>query len=142
MGAFTHEQKVRIKIQLGYPGYGPLGSVVGGLPVVRSSAFMIDARLSTLTDDTTIALVLKYLQKAEEEECKISGSSDELSAAAVGNIQLRGTNRGERVTDLHEAENVRWCMRIADILCVPVYPFADKFKTVGGGPGSMIKMRH
>ena len=139
MGALTHDQKVRIKVQLGYPGYGSLASASGGLPVLRSPDFMLDSRLATLADDSTIALVLKYLHLAEEEECKISHVSKQLSAAAVGNITLRGTARGERITDLHEAENVRWCMRIADILCVSVYPFAEKFKR--NGPGNSIPIR-
>jgi len=140
VGAFTHDQKVRIKIQLGWPGYGSLSSASGGLPVMRSPDFMVDSRLSTLTDDSTIALVLKYLHLAEKEECMIGETSKQLSAAAVGNIQLRWTARGERITDLHEAENVRWCKRIAEILDVPVSPFCAKFRQ--SGPGSGVPLRH
>lgn len=135
----TDVEKVNIRYHLGYPGAGRVASASGGIPVLRSPDFMVDLRLTQITDDGTLALLRMLLARCAEAEQKISCVSDELSAEQVGTIKLRGSQRGQRITDLHEAEHTRWAQRMADLLCVPLYPFAPRFNE--SGPGTMMRVR-
>lgn len=135
----TDVEKVKIRYHLGYPGFGRVASASGGIPVLRSPDFMVDLRLTQITDDGTLALLRFLLSECEKAEERISHSSDELSAEQVGTIKLRGSQRGQRITDLREDEHTRWAQRMADLLCVELYAFAPRFQQ--SGPGTMIRVR-
>lgn len=122
----TEAEKQLISYHLGYPLADSTTRVGMGVPGPTKMGFLVQGQLG-LVPDGLLPKARRLLCLLESVELAIQGSLDELSAEQMGNMKLRGAEKGQTVTDLKEREYCRWAQRLADLLGVPLYPYAKRF---------------
>lgn len=143
--SFTEEEKERIRYHLGYMatsfgGNQAAASMSFGIARPIQTMFLVeDAIQNLLTNVYATDRVRRILQTLDDLETKLIAASCTLAAEALGSLKLRGAEQGKTFPDLLEREYVRWAGRLADVLGVPIYPYAKRFK--GSGPGKSVPVR-
>lgn len=129
----------RVRYHLGYPTTGPSApSIQLGIAKPAQTLFLVEQSMDLLSD-TACDRVRELIAKLECTEKAIFGKQGELSAASFGSVTLRGSKKGERITDMLEAEYTRWAQRLADALGVPMYLYAKRFS---GAKTGAVPVRH
>ena len=127
MGAFTPEEKVRVRLHLGYPLQGTLRSMVAGLPTIVESNWQLESLLAdgALTEETigVCRSVLKQLDDILFVDKVDARLEHKVEAIEELRINLKHSRMlGE--------EYIEWQQILAQCLCVPVNP---DFSGVGSG---------
>jgi hypothetical protein len=133
--ALTDAEKERVRYHLGYLGVQPAASIQYGLPKPIQTLFLVETAMSNIMA-VSEERVRKILGILDDLEDKLVEAQDRLAADKLEELVLR---RGE--PDLLEAEYNRWAGRLADILGVPLYPYASRFREGGGNAVSNVKVR-
>lgn len=134
----TEQEKERCRYHLGY-----LGTSFGGETAAASMAFGVPQPIQTvflmeeaiqnlLTNPHAVERVRSILCTLDQLEDKLRNAACQLAVESVGDLKLRSSKAGETYPDLLEREYVRWANRLADVLGVPLYPFAKRFKNSTG----------
>jgi hypothetical protein len=124
----SKDEKDRVRYHLGYPSVSTNASLQFGLPKPLQSLFLIeDAMLFVLPGDPEDR-VRRIIKIMDDIECKLVDAEDFLVAEELGNMKLR-----DKHPDLLEKEYVRWGKRLADIFGVPIYPYAERYRTLFTG---------
>lgn len=118
----TDEEKERCRYHLGYPEMQAAASIQYGIPRPIQTAFLAEASFN-LVLPLARPRVRKLLEILDGLECRILGATDVLEASKLGNLETR-----ENAPDLIERQYHRFACRLADVLGVPLYPFADRNK--------------
>jgi len=128
--ALTDEEIKRTRYHLGYPNERADQTVSFGLLLSIETSFLVDAAtalpISTAAEDR----VRKIIATMDRLEDLMANAAEDFEAYRVESITLRLD-----VTDQLEREYRRWGHRLAELLGVPVYPYAERYKgpiTMGG----------
>ena len=130
----TDAEKERIRYHLGYMETSFAASLQFGIPRPAQTIFLLEQAMSLLVNPDAIDRVRRVLFTLDDIEEKLRSATCILVAEKLGDITLRGADKGKTYTDLLEREYVRWAKRLADILGVPLYAYSDRFK---GQTGTM-----
>lgn len=125
---FTAPEKDKIRYHLGYPSVQPAASIQFGLPVPSQTAFLVESSFQFCLPEAR-PRIRQIVQKMDEIECKLLRTTDVLEASKLETLETR-----ENAPDLMEKEYCRWGYRLSNILGVPVYPFAERYR-IGGSVG-------
>lgn len=145
MSVFTEEEKDRIRYHLGYMATSFGGSQAGaaiqyGIPIPIETMFLVEDAIQVLLTNVyaadRIRRILRVLDNLEEQ---LVDATCTFAAAKLGEITLRGAKAGETHTDMLEREYVRWATRLADVLGVPLFPGAERFKKHGPGRSAKVE---
>lgn len=140
MNVLTESEKERCRYHLGYLETSLAGSVQLGMPRPLQTIFLLESALTLLENPFAIDRCRKILATLDMIEEQLSNSVCTLVADKLGDLSLHPLkDKGMLVTDSIEREYVRWAKRLADLLGVSIYPFADRFRKAG--PGSAIPVR-
>lgn len=133
--AFTDAEKESIRHHLGYPSVKPAAAMTFGLPTLIQPLFIVDLALTVVTSDgePRIRSIVGILDGID---AKLVIIQDHLYAEAIDGLKLRA-----RGADELEAEYVRWARRLAETLCVPLYPYAARFQRAGVGTARNVRVR-
>lgn len=128
---FTVAEKERIRYHLGYMNVGSAASITYGLPKPSQMLFAVDLAMNLILPEgeDRVRRILGVLDCVED---KLIGAEDRLAATQLGDLKLR-----DQEPDLLEKEYKRWASRLADILGVPLYAYATRFRNVRAGNISM-----
>lgn len=138
MSTLTASEQERVRYHLGYLGTSFGGeqaaaSLAFGQPQPLQTVFLLEQAIQTLLTNPHVVMrvrrILAILDRLEEQ---LANVACQLSVESVGDVKMRGAKAGETYPDLLEREYRRWAMRLADILGVPIYPYADRFKAGTG----------
>jgi hypothetical protein len=129
------EEKERVRYHLGYMATsGSAASLQFGIPKPAQTIFLLEQAFSLMTNQYAVGRVRKILSILDGiEDTMVSPGQATLLAEQLGTMKTRGTAPGQTATDLLEREYVRWAKRLADVMGVPLYPYADRFKRSGSG---------
>ncbi len=129
MGAFTEEEKARVRHHTGYPEVQPAASIQFGIPKPIPLAFLIEQAMENILL-TAVPRVRDILNILDNLEQQLVDAQCNLVADKVGEINLAGTldSKSRLVTERLETEYVRWAKRLVDIFGVPLYPFSARFQ--------------
>lgn len=141
----TESEKERVRYHLGYMetsfgGNQAAASLQFGIPRPIETIFLVEEAIQRLlTNEFAISRVRRVLTTMDNLERQLEAAACTLAAEQVGSLKLRGAKCGETFPDLLEREYVRWGMRLSDILGVPVYAYATRYRksSCGSGPGSI-----
>lgn len=134
----TESEKERCRYHLGYLGTSFGGetaaaSMAFGVPQPIQTVFLLEQAIqSLLTNTFAIERVRQVLCTLDRLEEQLRNASCQLGVESLGELKLRSATAGETYPDLLEREYVRWANRLADILGVPLYPFAKRFQQTTG----------
>ena len=118
-----------------FGGNQAAASIQMGQPRPVQTMFLVEEAIQVLLTNTfAIERVQRILCILDQMEQKIEAAACQLQVSQVGDITLR-----DGLPDLLEHEYQRWAKRLADILGVPIYPFAARFKP---GRSVNIRVRH
>jgi len=123
----TDEERAQIRYHLGYPNVSAVASYQIGVPIPVQTAFLVESAMGRVIP-LAIPKVREILALLDNIECRMIEGQKRLAANKVGEIEVRP----EEIPQL-EREHTRWAQRLADILCVPLYPFSAKFRSTGAG---------
>lgn len=125
--AFTDEEREQIRYHLGYLQVEPAGSLSFGIPRPIETMYLVETSM-----DNILAVaenrVRRIVQVLDKIECRLIDSIDRLAATSLDGLTLRDDEQ-----DRLEREYWRWAGRMADILGVPFYPYANRFRAEGRG---------
>jgi hypothetical protein len=133
--AFTVQEKERIRYHLGYLAVQPAASIQFGIPRPIQTLFLVETAMQNILPEAEDR-VRRTLGIMDDIELKLVDAQDRLVARRLNGLELRD---GE--PDLLEKEYARWGARLADILGVPFYPFATRFRAAGGVVAGSIPVR-
>lgn len=125
----TDADKERVRYHTGYLAVSPAASLSYGIPRPLQTVFLLETAMANLIE-AAVARVQHIIQILDDIETKLVEAQDRLAAAKLGELELRTGEAGQSEPDLLEREYVRWAMRLADILGVPLYPYAKRFASV------------
>lgn len=128
LGALSEQDKERIRYHTGYMETSFAASMQLGIPRPIQTVFLLEQSMNLLVSQFAITRVVRTLDILDETECRLERAQKQLSVEKLGDMTLRSATAGETVTDLLEREYVRWAKRLADILGIPLYPYAARFK--------------
>lgn len=131
MGSLSDADKERCRYHTGYMETSFAGSMSFGLPRPIQTMFMLEQALGLLVNDGAIARVIGILNVLDATELRIANAQCVMVAEKLGDMTLRGAEQGLTFPDMLEREYTRWAKRLADILGVPLYPYAQRFKSTG-----------
>jgi hypothetical protein len=110
------------------------------MPRPLPTVFLLEDALRLLVNDDAVANARRILGVLDGIERQMTCMVTSVMAASVGNTQLHPlSSQGKLGTDSMDDEYRRWAYRLADLLCVPVYPYSARFQE--HGPGRMIPLR-
>lgn len=141
----TEEEKERVRYHMGYmaTSFGSTmegASIQFGIPRPVQTVFLLEEAIQILlTNPFAVDRVRKILQTLDDLEARLQNAACMLAVEQLGEIKLRSAEPGRTFTDLIEREYVRWGRRLADVLGVPLYPYAHRYR--GVGPGRSIPVR-
>lgn len=125
--SFNNEQKERIRYHLGYLQVQPAAAIAFGQPVARQTLFLVESAMDRVIPQAETR-ILRILGVLDDIECKLVEGLEYLVASQLDSLTIR-----EDHLDRLEREYWRWGGRLADILGVPFYPYANRFKSEGRG---------
>lgn len=125
--ALTDEQKERVRYHLGYLSSSPAGSLQFGQPRPAQTLFLVESAMGNLMA-VAEPRVLRILGVLDDIECKLVEGLEYLVASSLDSMQIR-----EDHLDRLEREYWRWAGRLADVLGVPFYHYANRFRKEGRG---------
>jgi len=129
-------EKERARFHLGYPEVQPQASIAYGIPRPIQTAFLVEMSMSNLIEEACDR-VRRVLKIMDDVETKLVECQMRLAAMKLGNLELR-----ENEPDQLEHEYVRWGMRLADILGVPIYAYSTRYRGhIGGVKAGSIPVR-
>ena len=138
--AITAEERMRIRDALGYMSVSPAASIHFGSPRPTVATFLVESAIDNLLD-VAIPRVRELLGRVETVERDLFDARRRLKAARVGEIDLRGIVPGETETDALEREQLRWSMRLADTLGVPINMYSERYHNALSHTGLNISAR-
>lgn len=137
--ALSESEKERCRYHLGYlgtsvGGQGVAASLSFGIPQPVQTVFLLEEAIQNLLtnpfSEERVRKILCVLEKLEDQLMNVGCS---LQVEQVGEVKMRSGKLGESYPDMLEREYVRWANRLADVLGVPLYPFAKRFQASAGG---------
>lgn len=131
----TATEKERARYHLGYPEVQAAASIQFGIPRPIQTAFLVETALANLIEEACDR-TRRVLKAMDDIETKLIESQARLAAMKLGNLELR-----ENEPDQLEHEYVRWGMRLADILGVPIYAYATRYRAGSGSKAGSIPVR-
>jgi hypothetical protein len=135
--ALNDEEKEKARYHLGYLETSFAPSIQLGMPKPLQTVFLLEQGLTLLVNGYAVNRVRCILKTLDDLECQLVCAVKTMAAASLGELKLHPlSGMGKLFTDSLEDEYVRWAGRLADILGVPLYPYARRFKRTG--PGSVI----
>lgn len=136
----TEEEREKVRYHLGYIATSSAPAFQLGIPRPVQTLFLLEQAFALLTNGFAVTRVRCILDTLDGLECKLRASVDMLGVAQVGNVRLHPlAGAGKLANDSVEVEYGRWARRLADLLGVPLYPYADRFRR--RGPGTNVKVR-
>lgn len=133
--AFTDQEQSRIRYFLGYLNTEPATGLQFGLPKPVQALFLVDLAMQRVLPGTE-PMVRNMLNILEGIEEKLVCAQDYLVADKLEQLTIRRDH-----TDALEKENLRWASRLADILGVPLNPFALRFQAMTQTVAGSIPVR-
>jgi hypothetical protein len=119
-------EKERIRYHLGYLNVGSAASLQFGLPRPIQTLFIVEEAMIQLLE-VGLPRVRRILNILDGIEERLVSAQRRLAAEKLGELTIR-----YQEPDLLEHEYWRWSSRLANILWVPLYAYADRFR--GQGP--------
>lgn len=123
--ALTLEEQAKVRHHLGYPNVNPATMLQFGIPAPQQTLFLVESAMTRLLPDGE-NIVRRYVKVLDDIETKLVESQDRLAATQLDSLRLNAQE-----ADLLEREYNRWANRLANVLAVPLYPFAQRFHTQG-----------
>lgn len=125
----TAEDQERIRYHLGYGETSSGASIMLGMPISGQTSFLLESAISQLVTPFAVRRCKELLCEMERIESEMSAARKSLAASQVGDMQLHPLReKGMLVTDSLEKEYVRFGHRLANLLRVPVYPYAERYR--------------
>lgn len=123
----TESEKERVRYHLGYMNVAAAASIQLGIPRPVETLFLVESALNLLIPQSVprVRSILCTLDSIEE---KLIDSQDRLAAESLGSIKLRTTAEGLSEPDALEREYERWANRLANVMGVPLYAGAQRFR--------------
>lgn len=132
---FTPFEKGRIRYHLGYLGVQPAASLQFGIPRPIETIFLVETAMDKVIDDGfTPDKIRQLLGILDNVECLMQATLPNLQAMKMGQLELR-----EDAEDAYEREYNRWAARLADILGVPLYPYAKRNRDAVDGVNIRVR---
>jgi hypothetical protein len=128
-------EKERTRYHLGYPEVQPAASIQFGIPKPIQTAFLVELAMNNLIE-MACDRVRSIIQVMDGVETKLVESQMRLAAIKLDKLELR-----ENEPDQLEHEYVRWGMRLADILGVPIYAYSTRYRGLLGTKAGSIPVR-
>ena len=137
----TDEDKSRCRYHLGYLLSTTAASLIAGISQPIQTVFILEQALNNIRLSDAVRRVRDLLCKIDAIEQALFNSGIERSGVAeLGDMKLHPLrNKGQLETDTLELEYRRWTDRLADVLGVPKYPYAQRNRP-RGGPGSSLRI--
>ncbi len=137
MGYFSDEQREQILYHCGYTAAIVQGSLSFGQPLPVETMFLIQRTVENWDNPVAVPRVIRTVEILDKIECLMVDALDRLSSTQVGNVTLRADEE-----DQLEIQYAKWASKLAEILGVPLYAYATKFKKVTGVVAGNIPTRH
>lgn len=138
---FTEQDRSRIYYHLGYPDVTNVSSIQLGFPALSQPQFLVTSAMDRL-NPASVPRVIRILNIMDGIESQMVKALNRLKAQQLGELKLRNTNEESTEQDLLEREYGRWAQRLADILGVPINPYAMRYGALEGGAGVNVPVRH
>jgi hypothetical protein len=129
---FTEQDRSRIYYHLGYPDITSASSVQLGFPALSQPQFLVSYAMDRL-NPASVPRAIRILNILDGVEGQMVSALKRLQAQQLGELKLRNTNEESTEQDLLEREYSRWAQRLADILGVPINPYATRYGALEGG---------
>lgn len=130
----SEADRARVRHALAYIQVEPVSSIALGFPSAQQPMFLVERAMDRVIPDA-IPKILQELCVLDQIECQMAEALCRLSAQQVGEVKLRNDNSEATEQDLLEKEYLRWAMRLADDLGVPLNPFSTRFRWGAGAGG-------
>ena len=125
---FTAEEKVRVRLHLGYPLQGEVQSYFASIPFSRQTLYLLEAAMARVAEESlaTIRETLGFLDKIRRQifcaafQHMASTKLEDLTPNPEYNPQLR-------------REYTFWQAQLSQMLCVPVNMDFSGVRTVDAG---------
>lgn len=121
----------RCRYHLGYMETSEAASIQLGIPKPAQTLFLFEQAVQ-LVMPVAVPRVLRILGVLDKIEEAMVEAVDFLIAGKLGDLELRGSEKGQTHPDLLEREYARWAARLADVLGCPFYPFSHRTKLQRG----------
>ena len=136
MAILSAADQSRTYYHLGYLQVQPAASLSFGIPRPIQTVFLVQTAITNLIQEA-VPRVLSILSIMDNVESKLVQAQTRLAALQIEELKLNPEE-----PDLLEKEYVRWALRLADILGVPLYPFSTRFKGAAGVSSGSIRVRN
>lgn len=138
--ALTDEEKERSFYHLGYPETSTVASYQLGIPKPLQAAFLVTQAVDLITNSFAVRRVRCLLQILDSIEAQLVCAQKSLQAEQLGKLTLHPLrSQGKLFTDSLRREYRDWGLQLANVLGVPVYPFAGRYRK--SGPGTVLRVR-
>lgn len=131
----TDAEKERTRYHLGYLSVSTAASLSFGIPVPQQTLFLVESAMNRVIE-ASIDRIRRILSIMDGIECQLVDAQPRLAASKLGDLELRLTE-----TDSLEREYARWGYRLANILGVPVYPYAERYQYGAGVKAGNVPVR-
>lgn len=136
MSALKTQDRSRIKYHLGYLATGVAASLQFGVPRPIETLFLVEDAMSNIIDDGfNIQNILRILGILDGIECKLVEAQDYFPAAKTGTIEINEKHLDQLYETYYD-----WSAKLADVLGVPMYPYARRNQRSVESPN--IPVRH
>lgn len=127
----------RARYHMGYMTVTVASSFAFGIPQATETQWMFEDAIKRVLPESEFR-VIKILDRLDCIEDKLGEVPADLFAESVGDLRPN-LNQGDAL----EREYARWGMRLADMLGVVIYPYANRFKAAmaSGAKAGNISVR-
>lgn len=130
----SENDRERVRYHLAFLNVEPVSSIALGFPSAQQAQFLVERAMDRVLP-AGVPRVLRIVNHLDCIEEQMMGSLKHLKAQQIGELKLRNSNEEPTEQDLLEREYMRWALRLADQLGVPINPFSERFRhgLYGGG---------
>ena len=131
--ALSVEERMRVKMHLGYPVTDPMASFQIGIPGAIGHAWLVDRALEYLREtDGSYDRVRQLLKILDDTETRIVESQERRAVLRADELTLN-----VRESEQLEGEYQRWGHRLADLLGVKPYMHSARYRQGASGVRSV-----
>ncbi len=134
--ALDDSEKERTRYHLGFMEVSQASSIQLGIPRALPTMFLLEQAFGLLLANAEFR-VRQILRIMDGIEQRLIDAQDRLAAIQVDEIKLR-----EDEPDKLEKEYCRWGYRLAGIFGVPVYIYAERYRSQQGMGAGNVTVRH
>lgn len=131
--SFDAAEKEQIRYHLGYLNIQPAAGLAFGIPAPIQQLFMVESAMDKVIPGPAEDRIRSMVSHMDNIECEMKEGISYLVANRLDGIEIRKDH-----INYLEDEYYRWATRMAGQLGVPLYLYAEKFRSARGRRGGMI----